>query len=131
MFYFLSLQLHRRAVVNFVSIWKRIALVIGRHFVMSNLLLPKYITVTRCRSIVHTTLFQINSSLPIVDDKYSFTRAQNVLASLITPIRSLEPPSFWLTDLIMVQVVFANYLDLKIASFIYIENMWSYSSKES
>ena len=49
-------------------------LVIGRHFVMSSLLLPKDITVTRCRPIVHTNVFKSTSSLPTVDDKYSFTR---------------------------------------------------------
>ena len=30
-----------------------------------------------------------------MDDKYSFTRAHYALASLITSIESLEPPSFW------------------------------------
>ena len=30
-----------------------------------------------------------------MDDKYSFTRARNVLVVLITLIESLEPPSYW------------------------------------
>ena len=61
---------------------------------MSSTLLSKDITVTRCRPIVHTNLFKSNNSPPVVDDKYSFTRARNTLDSLITSIESLEPPSF-------------------------------------
>ena len=30
-----------------------------------------------------------------MDDKYSFTRARNALVSLITSIKTLEPPSYW------------------------------------
>ena len=62
---------------------------ISWHFIMSSSLLPKDINVTRCRPIVHTNLFKSNSSLPVVDDKYSFTRARNASASLITSIESL------------------------------------------
>ena len=94
---FLSLQLHRHAVVvvNFISTLKIIVLAIGRYFVISSSFLPKDRSVTRYRPIVHTNLFKSNSSLPVMDDKYSFTRAHYALASLITSIESLEPPSFW------------------------------------
>ena len=94
---FLSLQLHRHAVVavNFVSIIKRIVSVTGGHFVMNSSLSSKYITVTKCPPLIHTNLFKRNIPLPIVDDKYSFTRARNTLALLITSIESLEPPSYW------------------------------------
>ena len=40
-------------------------------------------------------MFKSNSLLPVVDDKYSFTRARNALVSLITSIKSLEPLSYW------------------------------------
>ena len=52
-------------------------------------------TVTKCRRFVRTKLRQSNIPLPIVDDKYSFTRTRNALVSLITSIESLEPPSYW------------------------------------
>ena len=44
---------------------------------------------------VRTNLRQSNITLPIVDDKYSFTRDRNALVVLITSIESLEPPSHW------------------------------------
>ena len=44
---------------------------------------------------VNTKLCQSNITLPIVDDKYSFTRARHALFDLITSIESLEPPSYW------------------------------------
>ena len=50
---------------------------------------------TRCRPIVRTNLFKSNISLPVVDDKCSFTRAHNALDSLISSIKILKPPSFW------------------------------------
>ena len=59
---------------------------------MSSSSLLKDITVTRCQ---HTNLFKSNSSLRVVDDKYSFTRARNILASRITSIDSLDPQSYW------------------------------------
>ena len=59
---------------------------------MSSSSLLKDRTVARCQ---HTNVFKSNSSLRVVDDKYSFTRARNILASLITSIDSLEPQSFW------------------------------------
>ena len=61
---------------------------------MSSSLLPNDITVTKCRPIVHTNLFKSNSSLPVVDDKYSFIRARNTLVSLIMSIKKFDPPSF-------------------------------------
>ena len=48
-----------------------------------------------CPPVIHTNLLKRNISLPTVDDKYSFTRARNALALLITSIESLEPPSYW------------------------------------
>ena len=42
----------------------------------------------------YKSLFKSNSSLPVVDDKCSSTRARNALASLITSIDSLEQPLF-------------------------------------
>ena len=62
---------------------------------MSSSLSSKDDTVTKCRRFVRTKLRQSNITLPIVDDKYSFTRARNALVSLITSIESLEPPSYW------------------------------------
>ena len=62
---------------------------------MNSSLLPKDIIVTGCRPIIRTHLFKSDISLPVVDDKYSFTRTRNVLPSLIMSIESLEPPSFW------------------------------------
>ena len=44
---------------------------------------------------IRTDFFKRNSSLSAVGDKYSFTRAHNALASLITSIQSLEPLSYW------------------------------------
>ena len=62
---------------------------------MNNSLSSKDDTVTKCRRFVRTKLRQSNIPLPIVDDKYSFTRARNALVSLITSIESLELPSHW------------------------------------
>ena len=52
---------------------------------------------TKCPYFVRAKLRQSNIPLPIVDDKYSFTRARNALIPLITSIESLEPPSYWYT----------------------------------
>ena len=62
---------------------------------MSSSLSSKDDTVTKCRRFVRTKLRKSNVTLPIVDDKYSFTRARNALVVLITSIESLEPPSYW------------------------------------
>ena len=62
---------------------------------MSSSLSSEDITVTKSPTGIRTTLFKRNSSLSTVGDKYSFTRARNTLASLITSIQSLEPPSYW------------------------------------
>ena len=85
-----------------MSTFKRIVLVTGAYFIMTSSLLSKDMTVTKCPPVIRTNLFKNDSSLPPVDDTNSFTRARNVLASLITSIESLEPPSYW----------YANYLDL-------------------
>ena len=62
---------------------------------MSRSLSSKDSTVKKGSIGIRTHLFKINSSLSTVSDKYSFTRARNTLDSLITSIRSLEPPSYW------------------------------------
>ena len=62
---------------------------------MSSSLSSKDDTVTKCRRFVRTKLRQSKVTLPIVDDKYYFTRARNALVALITSIESLEPPSYW------------------------------------
>ena len=62
---------------------------------MNSLLSSKDDTVTKCRRFVRTKLRPSNIPLPIVDDKYSFTRARNALVPLITSIESVEPPSHW------------------------------------
>ena len=62
---------------------------------MSSSLLSKGDTVTKCRRFVRTKLRQSNVTLPIVDDKYSFTRARSALVELISSIESLEPSSYW------------------------------------
>ena len=62
---------------------------------MNSSLSSKDITVTKHPLVISTNLFKRNISLPTVNDKYSFTRARNVLASLITSIEILEPPSYW------------------------------------
>ena len=61
---------------------------------MNSSLSSKDITVTKHPPVIRTNLFKRNISLPTVNDKYSFTRARNVLASLITSIEILEPPSY-------------------------------------
>ena len=62
---------------------------------MSSSLLSKGDTVTKCRRFVRTKLRQSNVTLPIVDDKYSLTRARSALVELISSIESLGPSSYW------------------------------------
>ena len=66
---------------------------------MSSFLSSKDDTVTKCPYFVRTKLRQSNITLPIVDDKYSFTRDCNALVSLITSIESLELYVVWRTSL--------------------------------
>ena len=61
---------------------------------MNGSLSSKNDTMTKCPHFVRTKLRQSNITLPIVDDKYSFTRARNALVSLITSTEILEPPSY-------------------------------------
>ena len=98
---------------------------------MNSSLSSKEITVTKYPPDIRTNLFKRNSSLPTVDNAYSFTRDRNALALLITSIESLSLHRIGITYLIMVKVVYANYFDLKIVFFIYNENMLSYPSIES
>ena len=100
-----------------ISTLKIIVLVTGGYFVMINLLSSKDITVTKCPPVIRTNLFKRNISLPTVDDKYSFTRARNALAFLITSIESLETPSYWYNISHNVKVVYVNYFDLKVVCF--------------
>ena len=69
----------------------------GGHFAMISSLSFKDMTVTKCPPFIRTNLSKSNNSLPAVDNKYSFTRAHNVLASLTTSITSLDFPSYWYT----------------------------------
>ena len=62
---------------------------------MNSSLSSKDITVTKCPTVIHRNLFKRNISLPTVYDEYSFTRARNALALLLTSIESLESPSCW------------------------------------
>ena len=62
---------------------------------MNSSLLSKDVSVTKSPHFVDTNVFQSNISLPIVDDKYSFTRARNALVSILTWIESLDPSSYW------------------------------------
>ena len=57
---------------------------------MNSSLSSKDITLTKCQPVIRINLFKRNISLDTVDDKYSFTRAHNALALLITPIERLE-----------------------------------------
>ena len=61
---------------------------------MVSSLSSKYITVKKFPPVVRAIFFKSDSSLPAVDNKYSFTRTRNTLASLITLIESLEPSSY-------------------------------------
>ena len=92
----------------FTSILKITVLVTDDHFVMISLLSCKVITVTKCPPVIRTNLLKRNSSLSTVDDKFSFTRVRNVLASLITSIKSLEPPSYWYVNYLELNIVFLN-----------------------
>ena len=51
-------------------------------------------TMKKSPYFVRTKLRQSDITLPIVDDKYYFTRARNALVDIITSIESLEPPSY-------------------------------------
>ena len=50
---------------------------------------------TKSPAVVRINLFESNSSLSIVGDKYSFVRVRDTLVLLISSIESLEPPSYW------------------------------------
>ena len=96
---------------------------------MSSSLSSKDITVMKDPIDSRTHLFKRNSSLSTVGEIYSFTRAHNALASLITSMQNLGPPSCWY-----------NISDNSIGSlcelfrleyfFIYNKNMWSYPTKK-
>ena len=62
---------------------------------MISSLSSKDITLTKCPPVIRTNLFKRNSSLSYGDDKDSYTRACNALASLITSIECLVSPSYW------------------------------------
>ena len=63
-------------------------------FVISSSLSSKDITMTKSSTVIRTIVFKRNSSLTTVGDKYSFARDLDTLASFITTIQSLEPPSY-------------------------------------
>ena len=62
---------------------------------MNSSLLSKDVIVTKCPLFIRTNLFKRNIPLSTVDDTYSFTMVRNALVSLITSIKSLEPPLYW------------------------------------
>ena len=62
---------------------------------MNNSLSSQDDTVKKSPYFVRTKLRQSNIPLPIVNDKYSFSRARNALVALISSIESLEPTSYW------------------------------------
>ena len=70
-------------------------------------------------------------ALTTVDDKYSITRARNALVSLITSIESLEPPSYWYNIYDNGMGGLCELFSLQDCVFIYNENIWYNSTKES
>ena len=98
---------------------------------MDSSLSSKDDTVTKFPYFVRTKLRQSNIPLPIVNDKYSFTRACNALVSLITSIESLESPSYWYNISDNGMGSLCELFLLQDCVFIYNENMWYNSTKES
>ena len=88
---FLSLQLHRHAVVfaNFISTLKIILLLIAGPLIMTSSLLSKDNTMSNGPANLSSNLLKRNISLSTVGDNYSFTRARNALALLISSIDGL------------------------------------------
>ena len=88
---FLPLQIHRHAVVvvNFTSTLKIILLVIAGPLIMTSSLLSKGNTMNNGPANLSSNLLKGNTSLSTVGDNYSFTRAHNALALLISSIDSL------------------------------------------
>ena len=70
-------------------------MVIAGPLIMTSSLLSKDNTVSNGPANLSSNLFKRNISLSTVGDKYSFTRARNALALLISSIDSLESPSYW------------------------------------
>ena len=62
---------------------------------MTSSLSSKDITVKVGPVNLSSNLLKRNISLSTVGDKYSFTRARNISALLISSIDSLESPSYW------------------------------------
>ena len=62
---------------------------------MTSSLLSKDNTVSSGQANLSSNLCKRNISLSTVSDKYSFTRARNTLALLISSIDSLESQSYW------------------------------------
>jgi len=130
---FLPLQLHRHAVVvvNFISTLIRFALVIAGPLIMTSSLLSKDNTVSNGPAILSSNLLKRNISLSTVGDNYSFTRAHNVLALLISSIDSLESPSYWYNISDNGMGSLCELFLLQDCVFIYNKNMWYNPTKES
>ena len=62
---------------------------------MTSSLSSKDNTVSNGPANLSSNLLKGNISLSTVGDNYSFTRARNALALLISSIDSLESPSYW------------------------------------
>ena len=94
---FLSLQLHRHAVVvvNFISTLKIILLVIAGLLIMTSSLSSKDSAVNNGPANLSSNFLKRNISLSTVGDKNSFTRARNALALLISSVDNLESPPYW------------------------------------
>ena len=63
-------------------------------FVIVQSLFSKETRVTKCPTVIHTSLQENNNSLPIVGGRYSSTRTRDVFASLIMSIEAFDPPSY-------------------------------------
>ena len=68
-------------------------MVVG-HFVIMQSLFSKDARVTKCPTVTHKRLQEINNSLHIVGDRYISTRTRDAFVSLIMPIQACDPPSY-------------------------------------
>ena len=94
------------------------------------LLFSKDARVTKFPTVTHTSLQEINNSLPIVGDRYTTTRTRDAVASLIMTIQAFDPPSYWYNLSSNNNGSLCQLLLLEESIFlIYFNKMWTYSSK--
>ena len=98
---------------------------------MNNSLSSKDNTVSNDPANLSSNLLKRNISLSTVGDNYSFTRARNALALLISSIDSLKSPSYWYNIYDNGMGGLCELFSLQDCVFIYNENMWYNSTKES